>query len=124
MYKFLLLLSLPLFAASCTTSFHNLNNRAMTNISSKHEAAQSVSAKLLFKGEEGVVNALQILKGGLLDKHVTKTPAILVCVAGEVVFENEKGVRQTLTHGDFINIEPMVVHWVKGIEDSQLLLIK
>lgn len=123
--------ALSLFMASCATkqnavtgNFQHLNNRTMSNISSMHEATKAVSAKPLFKGQEGVVNALQIQKDGLLDKHVTKVPALLVCVAGEVVFENEKGFKQTLTNGDYVNIEPMVTHWVKGIQDSQLLLIK
>jgi len=105
-------------------SFNNLNNRTMTNISSFHEATKPVSAKPFFKGPEGTVAALQIKKDGLLDKHITKVEALLVCVAGEVVFENEKGFKQTLTNGDFVKIEPQVMHWVKGVQDSQLLLIK
>lgn len=96
----------------------------MNNISSMHDSIEPVSAKLLFKGQEGTVNALQIKKDGLLDKHTTKVEALLVCVAGRVVFENEKGFKQTLTNGDYVNIEPMVMHWVRGEEDSQLLLIK
>ncbi len=131
MKKILFFIALSLFMASCATkknavtgNFQHLNNRTMSNISSMHEATKAVSAKPLFKGQEGVVNALQIQKDGLLDKHVTKVPAILICVAGEVVFENEKGFKQTLSNGDYINIEPMVTHWVKGLQDSQLLLIK
>ncbi|MBV6442634.1 MAG: hypothetical protein DYG98_05390 [Haliscomenobacteraceae bacterium CHB4] len=131
MKKILFFIALPLFMASCATkksttigNFQNLTTRNMTNISSMHEPTKAVSAKPLFKGQEGTVNALQIQKDGLLDKHVTKVPALLVCVAGEVVFENEKGFKQTLTNGDYVNIEPMVTHWVKGIQDSQLLLIK
>jgi len=96
----------------------------MSNISSMHEATKAVSAKSLFKGQDGTVNALQIQKDGLLDKHVTKVPALLICVAGEVFFENEKGFQQTLINGDYVNIEPLVTHWVKGVQDSQLLLIK
>lgn len=96
----------------------------MTNISSMHEATKPVSAKPFFNGQEGTVAALQIQKDGLLDKHITKVEALLVCVAGEVVFENEKGFKQTLTNGDFVKIEPMVMHWIKGVQDSQLLLIK
>ncbi len=127
----LVLSAFSLFMASCAMhknpsngSFNNLNNRTMTNISSFHEATKPVSAKPFFKGQEGTVAALQIKKDGLLDKHITKVEALLVCVAGEVVFENEKGFNQTLTNGDFVKIEPQVMHWVKGVQDSQLLLIK
>lgn len=85
---------------------------------------KAVSAKPLFKTTEGTVTALQILKDALLKEHITKVPALLVCVKGEVFFENEKGIKQTLVNGDFINIEPLVTHWVRGVQDSQLLLIK
>ena len=37
---------------------------------------------------------------------------------------NEKGIKETLLSGDFVNIEPMVKHWVDGIIESQLILIK
>ncbi len=94
------------------------------NISQAHIDNKEVSAKPLFKTSEGNVTALQILENALLKEHVTKVPALLVCVAGEVVFENEKGFKQTLASGDFVNLEPSVTHWVKGVQDSQLLLIK
>lgn len=131
MKKILILSAFSIFMAGCVVNknpsseqSNNLNNQTMTNISSMHEASKPVSAKPLFKGQEGTVAALQIRKDGLLDKHITKVEALLVCVAGEVVFENEKGFKQTLRNGDFIKIEPMVTHWVKGVQDSQLLLIK
>jgi len=56
-------------------------------------------------------------------KHITKTPAVLICVEGEVIFENEKGIKEKLLSGDFINIEPMVKHWAEGTIESQLILI-
>ena len=43
---------------------------------------------------------------------------------GQVIFENEKGIKETLLSGDFVNIEPMVKHWVVGTIESQLILIK
>ena len=94
------------------------------NISEFHTEGKDISAKLMFKMTDGNITALRILKDALLKEHVTKVPALLVCVSGEVVFENEQGLQQSLHSGDFIAIEPLVVHWVKGIEDSQLLLVK
>ena len=38
--------------------------------------------------------------------------------------ENEKGIKETLLSGDFVNIEPMVKHRVVGTIESQLILIK
>lgn len=94
------------------------------NVRQIHTEQKDVSAKPLFKTTDGTVTALQILENALLNAHVTKVPALLLCVTGEVVFENEKGFRQTLTCGDYVNIEPSVVHWIKGVQDSQLLLVK
>jgi quercetin dioxygenase-like cupin family protein len=43
---------------------------------------------------------------------------------GQVIFENENGLREILKPGDFVNIEPMVKHWVEGTIESQLIHIK
>jgi quercetin dioxygenase-like cupin family protein len=94
------------------------------NLKDQHSPTKSVSAALLFQGGEGTSVTLQILKDQQLKEHLTKVPALLVCVQGQVVFENEKGVHELLASGDFIHIEPMVNHWVNGIADSQLLLLK
>lgn len=83
-----------------------------------------VQAKKLFSTTEGNVNSLRILAGNQLKEHVTKAPALLICVTGEVVFNNEKGAINPLKSGDYVNIEPMVKHWVDAQLDSYLLLIK
>ena len=94
------------------------------NIKDKHASDKGVSAQALFKGDTGVVAALQILAGELLAEHMTKTATMLLCVKGEVVFENENELKETLKSGDYLDIEPMVKHWVKGVADSQLVLMK
>jgi len=91
----------------------------------KHPADKPVSASLLFKGEAGTTaTALQILKGQQLKEHLTRVPALLVCISGQVVFENENGIKESLSPGDYIQIEPMVKHRVDGLEDSHLIVIK
>ncbi|MBL7825899.1 MAG: hypothetical protein JNJ57_04655 [Saprospiraceae bacterium] len=94
------------------------------NINELHEPQKGVSAKPLFKASEGNITALQILENAQLTEHITKAPALLMCVSGEVVFENENGLKQLLLTGDYIQIEPFVKHWVKGVQPSQLLLFK
>ena len=94
------------------------------NIKELHTQEKPVSAISLFKSELGNATAIQILQGGLLKEHITKTPALLICVEGEVVFENENDIKETLFSGDYIHIEPMVKHWVEGTIESQLILIK
>ena len=94
------------------------------NIKELHTQEKPVSATSLFKSELGNATAMQILKGGKLKEHVSKIPALLLCMEGEAIFENEKGLKETLKSGDYINIDPMVKHWVEGVMDSQLILIK
>jgi quercetin dioxygenase-like cupin family protein len=94
------------------------------NIKEIQTQEKPVSATTLFKSELGNATAIQILQGGKLKEHITKTPALLICMEGEVIFENEKGIKETLLSGDYVNIEPMVKHWVEGTIESQLILIK
>lgn len=93
------------------------------NILAQHDTEKAVSVYPLFKGE-GTVIALRIKAEERLKEHTTKTEALLVCVTGKARFANEKGISVELLPGDFIKIEPMVVHWVDGIEASNLLLMK
>lgn len=94
------------------------------NIKELHTTPKPVSATSLFKSELGNATAIQILQNEKLKEHITKTPALLICVDGAVIFEDENGIKETLRNGDYVNIEPMVKHWVVGIEQSQLVLIK
>ena len=94
------------------------------NIKELHAQEKQVSAVSIFKSELGNATAIRILKGEKLKEHLTKIPAILICVEGEVIFENENGIKETLTAGDFVNIEPLVKHWVDGTVESHLILIK
>lgn len=94
------------------------------NIKELHTPGKPVSAVSIFKSETGNAAAIQILQGEKLKEHTTQVPALLICITGQAVFENEKGLKETLLPGDYVHIEPMVKHWVEGIEQSQLLLIK
>lgn len=94
------------------------------HLNSLHPSAKAVSTQKLFAPTAGKVIALQILANGLLKAHQTPFPALLVLVTGEVFFENEKGLVVTLHPGDFVEIEAQVTHWVKGVLDSQLLLLQ
>lgn len=94
------------------------------NLKDLHQDTRPISTASLFRATEGTVTAIQILADGQLKEHVTKVPALLICVIGKVVFENEKGLKETLQAGDHVHIEPMVKHWVNAITTSQLLLVK
>lgn len=94
------------------------------NLKTSHNPEKQVSANALFEGKDGVVTSLQILQGAELSKHKSKIPALLLCITGEVVFENVKGFKETLHPGDYVDIEAEVEHWVKAVSDSYLLLMK
>lgn len=82
-----------------------------------------LQTKKIFASNEGVTT-IQLLADTQLKEHITKVPAFLVCVSGEVVFENETGIMEKLLSGDFVNIAPEVKHWLNAQRDSLLLLIK
>lgn len=94
------------------------------NLNTFHTDDKPVQAKKIFSTTEGNVSSLRILAGNQLKEHTTKVPAFLVCVSGEALFENEKGVSETLKSGDYVAIEPHIKHWVDAQKDSYLLLIK
>ncbi len=94
------------------------------NIRQVNPVNKKVSAKIVFKTENSNVTVIQILEGELLKEHITKTPALLVCIFGQILFENEEGENCRLKQGDYLKIKPLIKHWVKSIENSQLLLIK
>ena len=94
------------------------------NIKSFHPSQKNVSARNFFNGEDGSLTAIQVLKNHRLKEHVSQSPALLVCLEGAIVFSNEKGKEEKLLPGDYINIEPLVKHWLDATADSQLLLFK
>lgn len=93
------------------------------NVKNQHPENKAVSFVSLFKGTEGTVTSMSLAKGAELTPHITKIPALLICISGHAVYAIE-GKKVDLHPGDYIEIEPMVEHWVTGTEDSQLLLIK
>jgi quercetin dioxygenase-like cupin family protein len=109
--------------SSAPTFAQNQTNTKM-NLADLHTEDKAVQTKMMFATTEGKVVSLQIQKDKQLKEHITTVPALLVCVKGEVVFENEKGISITLLSGDYVNIEPNIKHWVNAKTDSNLLLIK
>lgn len=94
------------------------------NLKELHNDSIGVQTNMLFPANEGKVISLQIVKGNQLKAHITKVPALLICISGHAVYEDEKGNKASLFSGDFVKIEPNEKHWVDGIENSNLLLIK
>jgi quercetin dioxygenase-like cupin family protein len=94
------------------------------NVKELHQEAKAVSTASLFKTEIGSVTSIQILANEQLKEHITKVPALLLCLTGEAIFENENGIKITLKTGDYVNIGTHIKHWINAKEVSNLLLIK
>lgn len=94
------------------------------NLANLHSSDKPVQTQVLFEPTENKIIALQIAKNEQLKAHVTKVPALLVCVSGDATFSNENGEKIHLKSGDFIKIPVDVKHWVDAHELSNFLLIK
>lgn len=93
------------------------------NLKKLHTEKKDVQTNVLFEAKEKVIS-LQIAKNGQLAEHITKVPALLVCVSGKASFSDENGQKISLQPGDYVKIEPNVKHWVDAFEESNFLLIK
>lgn len=122
--KIFKIITTVLVVATNTIGFSQTQNNTKMNLKELHADNKGVQTNMMFPATEGKVISLQILKDSKLEEHVTKVPALLVCVSGNAVYEDEKGIKAILFSGDFVKIEPNVKHWVNGIESTNLLLIK
>lgn len=94
------------------------------NLKNLHTETKAVQTSVLFTGTEGKVISLQIAGGEELKEHSSKVPAVLVCISGNAVYNDEKDNVVNLTSNDYVMIEENVKHWVNAIEESNFLLIK
>lgn len=94
------------------------------NVDELHPSDRKVSARPLFNGELGQATSIQLARHGTLEKHVTKTPALLLCISGLTTYEDENELEVTLEPGDYLLIEPNASHWLYAPVESQLVLLK
>ncbi|MGJ3233649.1 cupin domain-containing protein [Marivirga sp.] len=97
----------------------------MKNISDLHENDKGVSAKSIFKSSlGGNATSIQLLRNQSLKEHSSKIDALLICIEGKVLYEDEEDNKHELFPGDFLDIKAGVKHWLESPMDSQLLLLK
>lgn len=89
-----------------------------------HTENKPVQTQLLFEPKDAKVISLQIAKGETLKEHVSKIPALLVCISGNAVFTDDKGTVVNLNSDNYVMIEENVKHAVKAIDESNFLLMK
>lgn len=94
------------------------------NLKEIHPQEEAVSVIPLFKGEEGNVTAIHINCNELLKEQIEEVPIFLVCILGSIIYEDETGNLDILLSGEYLLIKPMVKHWIEGITDSHLIVIK
>lgn len=89
-----------------------------------HTENKPVQTKIVFEPIESKVISLQIAKGETLKEHISKIPALLVCVSGNAVFTYENGTIINLKSGVYVLIEENIKHAIKAIEESNFILLK
>lgn len=94
------------------------------HLNSNFTENKPLQTKKIFSPTEGSVISIKIEANAEMKEHTTKTPALLMGIIGEVIFENEKGMKEMIGPGDYIEIEPDVKHWLLAKTDSNLILIK
>lgn len=89
-----------------------------------HTENKPVQTQLLFEPKDAKVISLQIAKGETFKEHVSKIPALLVCISGNAVFTDDKGTVVNLNSGTYVMIEENVKQAIKAIDESNFLLMK
>ena len=105
---------------SCGT----VKNSNTMNLKTLHTEEKAVQTQLLLKPTDEKVISLQIEKNKSLEEHISKVPALLVCVSGKAVYSDEKGTKEILQAGDYVFIENNLKHQVDALKKSHFLLIK
>lgn len=123
MKKVLVIGTVAITLMSCKISQTNLKSDTM-NLKNLHTENKAVQTNLLFQPTEAKVVSLQIKKNEQLAEHVSKVPALLVCVSGKATYTDETGLKILLTNGDYVAIQQDVKHWIDAQEESNFLLIK
>lgn len=94
------------------------------NIKDLHTDTKLVSSASLFKTTGGEVRSIQVLSRNKLKEHITKVPALLICLSGQAIFTYVDGTETTLTAGEYITIEPNAEHRIVAQYTSNFLLVK
>ena len=93
------------------------------NLKDLHTEQKAVQTNAIFIPTEKVIS-LQIAADEQLKQHITKIPALLVCISGNAIYGDENEQKISLHSGDYVNIQPNVKHWINATDTSNFLLIK
>lgn len=97
----------------------------MKHIKELHEKNKGVSAKPIFKSSlGGNTTSIQLLKNEKLKEHSSKTDALLICIEGKVLYQDEDNNKYELKSGNYVEIKSNVKHELESILESHLILIR
>ncbi|WKK79651.1 cupin domain-containing protein [Marivirga arenosa] len=97
----------------------------MKYIKELHEKNKGVSAKPIFKSSlGGNTTSIQLLNNEKLKEHSSKTDALLICIEGKVLYQDEDNNKYELKSGNYVEIKSNVKHELESILESHLILIK
>lgn len=74
--------------------------------------------------EQGKATLIKIAKDKILEKHHSKTNALVVLLTGKAIYEEEERTILLENIHDFVEITAHVTHRVIAKEDTLLLLIQ
>ena len=94
------------------------------NLKELHPRTNLISSVSFFHCREGEITALQILGNQQLNIHALEIPALLICLAGELVIKTEKGTEEILMQSDYHKMDPKIGHKLTALENCNLLLIR
>lgn len=83
-----------------------------------------IQTKLLFNNSDQKVIALRIKEKEILKEHLSKVPALLICISGELIYQQKGDDEILLRNGDYVFIPQEALHELRAKTTSDLLLIK
>lgn len=89
-----------------------------------HTEDKAVQTNVVFTTADSKVISIQIAGNEKLKEHLSKIPALLVCVSGEATYGDEKEFITLMKSGDYVAIEANVKHWIDAKVESNFILIK
>lgn len=101
----------------------SINNYPKKSLKEIHTEVKDVQTALLLKAKEGKVMSLQIAAGKQLKEHVSKVPAILICISGKGIYKDPSG-QVDMVNGDYVFIKSDIKHEVEALTDSNFILVK
>ena len=94
------------------------------NITDSIDTTKAIAVAQLSLEGNPLVNSICMQEGAHLKKHITKVPALLLCVKGEIEYESIDGTKALLCSGDYVHIPAEVEHWLNAKTKVEAVLIR